>query len=59
MPALLNLKEVAERLSLHIGTVRKLVYQGQIPIVKFEKAIRVEESDLRRFIRARKRRLKK
>ena len=34
MPALLNLREVSERLSLHIGTVRKLINQGLIPIVK-------------------------
>ncbi|MBA7604082.1 hypothetical protein ES703_11200 [subsurface metagenome] len=59
MPALLSLKEVSGRLSLHINTVRKLVSQGLIPIVKFEKAIRVEESDLQKFIRTRKQRVKK
>jgi excisionase family DNA binding protein len=59
MPALLSLKEVSERLSLHINTVRKFIDQGLIPIVKFEKAIRVEERDLEKFIRTRKRRVKK
>lgn len=59
MPGMLSLKEVSERLSLHINTVRKYVKQGLIPIVKFEKAIRVEERDLDRFIKARKQKVKK
>ena len=59
MPGMLNLTEVSERLSLHINTVRKYVKQGLIPIVKFEKAIRVEERDLDRFIEARKQKVKK
>ncbi len=59
MPALLSLKEVSERLSLHINTVRKFVYQGLLPVVRFEKAIRIEEKDLDKFIRARKQKVKK
>ena len=59
MPRMLTLKEVSERLSLHINTVRKYINQGLIPIVKFEKAVRIEERDLEKFIRTRKRRVKK
>ena len=59
MPTMLTLKEVSERLSLHINTVRKYINQGLIPIVKFEKAVRIEERDLEKFIRTRKRRVKK
>jgi len=59
MPTMLTLKEVSERLALHINTVRKYIDQGMIPIVKFEKAVRIEERDLEKFIRARKRRIKK
>jgi len=59
MPTMLTLKEVSERLSLHINTVRKYINQGLIPIVKFEKAVRIEERDLEKFIRTRQRRVKK
>lgn len=59
MSRMLTLKEVSERLSLHINTVRKYINQGLIPIVKFEKAVRIEERDLEKFIRTRKRRVKK
>jgi len=59
MPTMLTLKEVSERLALHINTVRKYIDQGMIPVVKFEKAVRIEERDLEKFIKARKRRIKK
>lgn len=59
MPGMLSLKEVSERLGLHINTVRRYVNEGLFPVVRFEKAIRVEEKDLDRFIRARKQKVKK
>lgn len=47
---MLTLKEVSERLGLHINTVRRYVDKGMIPAAKFEKAIRVDEKDLEKFI---------
>jgi len=54
MARMITLKEVAERLGLHINTVRRYIREGKIPAVKFDKAIRVEEEDLEKFIRERK-----
>ena len=54
MATMLTLKEVSERLGLHINTVRRYVNKGMIPIVKFERAIRIEQRDLEKFIKARK-----
>lgn len=54
MSALLTLKQVSERLGLHVNTVRKYISKGMIPVVRFERAIRVEGRDLERFIKARK-----
>ena len=59
MATMLTLKEVSERLGLHINTVRRYVNKGMIPIVKFERAIRIEERDLEKFIKARKQAAKK
>ena len=59
MRALLTLKQVSERLGLHVNTVRKYIGKGMIPVVKFERAIRVEEKDLEKFIKARKQTAKK
>ena len=56
MSKLLTLKEVAERLRLHISTVREYVKEGKITGIKFDRAWRVEEKDLEKFIKARKRR---
>ncbi|MBA7493967.1 hypothetical protein ES702_04533 [subsurface metagenome] len=59
MPTMLSLRQVSERLGLHVNTVRRYVNKGLFPIVRFEKAIRVEEKDLEKFIRTRKQRIKK
>lgn len=59
MTTMLTLRQVSERLGLHINTVRRYVDKGLIPAVKFEKAVRVEERDLERFIKARKQAAKK
>ena len=55
MTTMLTLGQVSERLGLHMNTVRRYVDKGLIPAVKFEKAVRVEERDLERFIKGRKR----
>jgi len=54
MSRMMTLREVAERLGLHINTVRRYIEEGKIPVVKFDKAMRVEEEDLEKFIRERK-----
>jgi len=59
MSRMIKLKEVAERLGLHINTVRRYIQEGKIPVVKFDKAMRVEQEDLEEFIRERKTGVKK
>jgi len=54
MSRMMTLREVAERLGLHINTVRRYIEEGKIPVVKFDKAMRVEKEDLEKFIRERK-----
>jgi len=56
MAKMLTLKEAAGRLGLHLNTVRKYVDRGMIPIIKYEKAVRIEEKDLEAFIEVRKER---
>jgi len=58
MSRMLTLKEVSEKLNLHINTVRNFVDQGLITRVKMGKAVRIDEKDLNEFIRTRKQRLK-
>lgn len=50
MSKLLTLKQVAERLSLSLPTIRKYIDQGKLPVVQFSRAVRVEEKDLEEFI---------
>ena len=54
MTKMLTLKEAAGRLGLHLNTVRKYVDRGLIPVVKYDKAVRIEEKDLENFIEVRK-----
>ena len=56
MAKMLTLKVAAGRLGLHLNTVRKYVDRGMIPIIKYEKAVRIEEKDLEAFIEVRKER---
>ena len=59
MSQLLTLREVCERLRLHINTVREYINEGKIPAIKFDRVWRVEEKDLEEFVRARKQKVKK
>lgn len=52
---MLTLKEVSERLNLHINTIRVYVKKGIIPAIKFERVWRVDEKDLEEFLNERKR----
>jgi len=59
MPTMLTIKQISERLGLHENTIRRYISEGKIPIVKFDRAVRVEEKDLEKFIKVRKRAAKK
>lgn len=47
---MLTLKQVAEKLSLHLNAVRKYINQGMLPVMQIERAVRIDERDLERFI---------
>ena len=49
---MLTLQKVAQRLGVHINTVRRYVGKGIIPAVKLERAWRVQEKDLEDFIKS-------
>lgn len=55
MDRMLTLKEVAERLGVHLNTIRKYVDRGLIPTVKLDRLVRIEKKDLEEFIKAHKR----
>ena len=51
---LLTTKEVAERLKVHLQTVREWVRKGDLPAIKFgpRTGHRIRESDFERFLTA-------
>lgn len=49
MPRFLTVAEVAERLSVSVQTVRRLVHAGQLPAVRVGQQIRVPETNLNRL----------
>jgi len=55
----LTLKEIAERLKLHPNTLRRYIKEGKLPAMKFGRVWRVEEEDLKEFMRANKQGAKK
>lgn len=49
---LLRVDEVAERLGLKPATVRKMIYQRRIPVVRpTKRAVRIREEDVEAIIR--------
>lgn len=50
-----TLKEAAERLGMHLNTVRKYVDRDDIPTIKLDKAVRIDEQDLQDFVKTHKR----
>ena len=55
MGKLLTEKAVAEKLGLHVQTLRNHRFQGRgIPYVKIGSAVRYDEDDLKAYIEARK-----
>lgn len=59
MSRMLTLKQAAERLGIHLNTLRKYVDRGVIPKLKLDRLVRIEEKDLEEFIRSRKQGVKK
>ena len=59
MAKMLTPGQIAERLNLHPNTVREYLKAGVIPGIKLGRVWRIEEEDLKQFIRARKRGIKK
>ncbi len=55
----LTLKEVAQRLKLHPNTLRRYAKEGKLPAMKFGRVWRIEEKDLKDFMRAMKQKIKK
>ena len=55
----LTLREVAEKLKLHPNTLRRYAKEGKLPAMKFGRAWRIEEEDLKEFMRAMKQGVKK
>ncbi len=50
MSRMLTLKQVSERLSLHVNTVKKYVNQGMLPVMRVGRIMRLDERDLEKFI---------
>lgn len=55
----LTLKEVAQRLKLHPNTLRRYAKEGKLSAMKFGRVWRIEEEDLKDFMRAMKQGVKK
>ena len=54
-PTFLSLETVADRLSVSVKTVRRLVSRGEIKIHRFGRQIRVSEDDFAIFSNSRRR----
>ncbi len=54
MSKMLTFKEAAERLGIHLNTLRKYIDRGDLPIFKLDKAVRIDEKDLENFIKAKR-----
>jgi len=59
MTKMLTPSEIAEKLNLHPNTVRDYLKAGVLPGVKLGRVWRVEEEDLDKFLKERKRGVKK
>jgi excisionase family DNA binding protein len=50
-------RAVAVRLDASVRTVRRLIARGELPAHRIDRAVRVSEDDLRRFLAARRHRI--
>ena len=48
---MLSLKEVAKKLDLHYNTIYGYVRSGELKAIKFKKVYRIEEEELKKFIK--------
>ncbi len=48
---MLSLKEVAKKLDLHYNTIYGYVRLGELKAIKFKKVYRIEEEELKKFIK--------
>jgi excisionase family DNA binding protein len=52
MNGLMTVLEVAERLGLKPATIRKMIFQRKLPIVKIGRSVRIKPEDIEKIIRA-------
>ena len=50
MSQLLSVFQAADRLALKPATIRKMIYQRRLPIVRIGRAVRVKETDVELLI---------
>lgn len=55
----LTLKEVARKLKLHPNTLRRYAKEGKLAAMKFGRVWRIEEEDLKDFMKAMKQGVKR
>jgi len=51
MDRLLTVAEVAERLGLKVATIRKMIFQRRIPVVKIGRSVRFKPEDIEKIVR--------
>jgi len=49
---LLAVQETAERLAVSVDTIRRLIARGELPALKVGKQIRLDPSELERWVRS-------
>ena len=54
-PGLITRMQVADHLGVHLRTVEGLIASGALPVIRFERAIRIDPRDLAQFLETRKR----
>ena len=52
IPRLLKIREVAEILNLGNSTVYQLIRRGDLPSVRFGRAVRIRPVDLEKFVKS-------
>lgn len=54
VPMVLSVRQVADVLSVHINTVKRLIARGELPASKVGRALRVDKVDLKQYLDASK-----
>lgn len=50
VPLVLSTKQVADVLSIHINTVKRLITRGELPAAKIGRVLRVDKADLKQYL---------